>query len=100
MTLGDELIYDDGWKVGDLRALRRDKIGFVFQAPYLIPFLDVTDNVALLPMLAGVRNAESRTRALELLAAGTDKTNLIVEKHRYRGPDGRNATVSIARFPE
>jgi hypothetical protein len=25
----------------------------VFQAPYLIPFLDVTDNVALLPMLAG-----------------------------------------------
>ena len=49
MTLGDEVIYDDGWKVRDLRALRRDKIGFVFQAPYLIPFLDVTDNVALLP---------------------------------------------------
>ncbi|MCC7312682.1 MAG: ATP-binding cassette domain-containing protein, partial [Sulfuritalea sp.] len=44
MTLGDEVIYDDGWKVRDLRALRRDKIGFVFQAPYLIPFLDVTDN--------------------------------------------------------
>ncbi|MBP6780726.1 MAG: ATP-binding cassette domain-containing protein, partial [Ottowia sp.] len=33
MTLGDEVIYDDGWKVRDLRALRRDKIGFVFQAP-------------------------------------------------------------------
>ncbi len=30
MTLGDEVIYDDGWKVRDLRALRRDKIGFVF----------------------------------------------------------------------
>ena len=53
----------------DLRALRRDKIGFVFQAPYLIPFLDVTDNVALLPMLAGVPNAEARQRALELLTA-------------------------------
>ena len=52
MTLGDEVIYNDNWKVRDLRALRRDKIGFVFQAPYLIPFLDVTDNVALLPMLA------------------------------------------------
>ena len=52
MTLGDELIYDDGWKIRDLRALRRDKIGFVFQAPYLIPFLDVTDNVALLPIYA------------------------------------------------
>ena len=69
MQLGDEVIFDDGWKVRDLRALRRDRIGFVFQAPFLIPFLDVTDNVALLPMLAGVRNAEARTRALELLTA-------------------------------
>ena len=69
MTLGDDVIYDNGWKVGDLRALRRDKIGFVFQAPYLIPFLDVTDNVALLPMLAGVANGEARARALELLTA-------------------------------
>jgi putative ABC transport system ATP-binding protein len=95
MTLGDELIYDDGWKVGDLRALRRDKIGFVFQAPYLIPFLDVTDNVALLPMLAGVRNAESRTRALELLAA-------LDVQHRARAmpsqlSGGEQQRVAIAR---
>jgi len=69
MWLGDELIFDDGWKTSDLRALRRDRIGFVFQAPYLIPFLDVTDNVALLPMLAGQPNALARRRAVELLAA-------------------------------
>ncbi|WP_300434204.1 ABC transporter ATP-binding protein [Zoogloea sp.] len=69
MWLGDELIFDDGWKTSDLRALRRDRIGFVFQAPYLIPFLDVTDNVALLPMLAGQPNAVARRRAAELLAA-------------------------------
>lgn len=69
MTLGDEIIYDDGWKVKDLRALRRDKIGFIFQAPYLIPFLDVTDNVALLPMLAGKPNAEARRMAIELFEA-------------------------------
>ena len=69
MTLGDQVIYDNGWKIRDLRELRRDRIGFVFQAPYLIPFLDVTDNVALLPMLAGVPNAEARKRALELLTA-------------------------------
>ena len=69
MVLGDQVIYDDGWKVRDLRALRRDKIGFVFQAPYLIPFLDVTDNVALLPMLAGMPNAQARAQALELLTA-------------------------------
>jgi putative ABC transport system ATP-binding protein len=68
-TLGGEVIYDNGWKTGDLRALRRDRIGFVFQAPYLIPFLDATDNVALLPMLAGVPNAEARRTALEMLTA-------------------------------
>jgi putative ABC transport system ATP-binding protein len=69
MVLGDRVIYDEGWKIKDLRALRRDNIGFVFQAPYLIPFLDVTDNVALMPMLAGRPNAEARARAVELLGA-------------------------------
>lgn len=69
MAIGDETIYDNGWKVRDLRALRRDKIGFVFQAPYLIPFLDVTDNIALIPMLAGVGNALAREQARELLSA-------------------------------
>ncbi len=69
MTIGETVIYDDGWKVGDLRALRRDLIGFIFQAPYLIPFLDVTDNVALLPMLAGKPNAEARKEARDLLEA-------------------------------
>lgn len=69
MILGEEVIYHDGWKVRDLRALRRDKIGFIFQAPYLIPFLDVTDNVALLPMLAGRPNTAARQQALELLQA-------------------------------
>jgi putative ABC transport system ATP-binding protein len=69
MIIGDTVIYDDGWKAGDLRALRRDLIGFIFQAPYLIPFLDVTDNVALLPMLAGKPNAEARKEARDLLEA-------------------------------
>lgn len=69
MTLGNAIIYDNKWKIKDLRALRRDKIGFVFQAPYLIPFLNVTDNIALLPMLAGQSNREARKQAMELLEA-------------------------------
>ncbi len=69
MTLGNDVIYDGKWRIKDLRALRRDRIGFIFQAPYLIPFLNVTDNVALLPMLAGHSDGESRTRAGELLEA-------------------------------
>ena len=70
MKMGKETIFNDGsWQVRDLRALRRDQIGFVFQAPYLIPFLNVIDNVALLPMLAGVPDAPARAQALELLTA-------------------------------
>ncbi|MBE1427266.1 putative ABC transport system ATP-binding protein [Desulfomicrobium macestii] len=69
MTLGDDVIFDQVWKISDLRALRRDKIGFIFQAPYLIPFLDVTDNVALLPMLSGLPNSKARALAQEFLEA-------------------------------
>ncbi|MEQ1773204.1 MAG: ABC transporter ATP-binding protein [Burkholderiales bacterium] len=69
MVLGGEIIFNDSWKIRDLRALRRDRIGFIFQAPYLIPFLNATDNVAILPMLAGESNSRSRQRARELLAA-------------------------------
>ncbi len=67
IELGGEAIYDGKWKIRDLRALRRDRIGFIFQAPHLIPFLDATDNVALLPMLAGKPNAHARRRAVDLL---------------------------------
>ncbi|WP_417595944.1 ABC transporter ATP-binding protein [Parasphingorhabdus sp.] len=69
MFIGDRMIYDDKWLVKDLRALRRDLIGFIFQAPYLIPFLDVTDNVAILSMLAGRSNSKARGQARDLLEA-------------------------------
>ena len=95
MTLGNELIYDNGWTTSDLRALRRDRIGFVFQAPYLIPFLDVTDNVALLPMLAGVPNAKARGRALELLRALDVAHRAKAEPSQLSG--GEQQRVSIAR---
>ena len=95
MTLGQDVIYDDGWITPDLRALRRDRIGFVFQAPYLIPFLDVTDNVALLPMLAGVPNAESRQRARDLLAALDVGHRAKAEPSQLSG--GEQQRVAIAR---
>lgn len=95
MTLGREVIYDNGWRTPDLRALRRDRIGFVFQAPYLIPFLDVTDNVALLPMLAGVPNALARQRALELLTALDVQHRAQAQPGQLSG--GEQQRVSIAR---
>lgn len=42
----------------------------------------------------------SVSEAAALLAAGADMNHLLIEKHKLRGPDGRNATVSIARFPQ
>lgn len=42
----------------------------------------------------------SVSEAAALLAAGTDMGKLLVEKHRHRGPDGRYATISIARIPQ
>jgi putative ABC transport system ATP-binding protein len=95
MILGGQTIYDNGWKIPDLRALRRDSIGFVFQAPYLIPFLDVTDNVALLPMLAGRSNSESRARSLELLNALDVGHRAKAQPSELSG--GEQQRVSIAR---
>jgi putative ABC transport system ATP-binding protein len=98
MELAGETIYDGGgggWKIPDLRALRRDRIGFVFQAPYLIPFLDVTDNVALLPMLAGRDNAAARTRALELLTALDVRHRARAQVSQLSG--GEQQRVAIAR---
>lgn len=40
----------------------------------------------------------SVSEAAALLVGGADKTQLIIEKHKLRGPDGRNVTVSIARI--
>jgi putative ABC transport system ATP-binding protein len=95
MTLGGEVIYENGWKIKDLRALRRDKIGFIFQAPYLIPFLNVTDNVALLPMLAGVKNSIARARAKELLEALGVAHRANANPSELSG--GEQQRVSIAR---
>lgn len=95
MTLGPEVIYDNGWKIPDLRTLRRDRIGFVFQAPYLIPFLDVTDNVALLPMLAGRPNGVARQRARELLAALDVGHRAQAQPSQLSG--GEQQRVAIAR---
>ena len=95
MALAGETIYDDGWKVADLRALRRDRIGFVFQAPYLIPFLDVTDNVALLPMLAGMSNARAREQARAMLAALDVGHRAQAQVAQLSG--GEQQRVSIAR---
>ena len=67
LTLDSEVVYDDHWLKADLRRLRLDKIGFIFQYPNLLPFLNATDNVAQVLSLAGFRAAAGRARAIDLL---------------------------------
>ncbi len=40
----------------------------------------------------------SVSEAAALLAAQVGMADLLVEKHKFKGPDGKNATVSIARL--
>jgi len=79
----------------ELAALRREKIGFVFQQFNLIHTLNALENVALPMLFAGIRRAERMKRARELL----EKVGL---SHRiYHKPmelsGGEQQRVAIAR---
>ena len=67
ITLDSDLVYDKRWLRADLRRLRLEKIGFIFQTHNLLPFLDNTENVAVVLDLAGFDAAAARRRAVELL---------------------------------
>jgi len=65
-----------------------------FYAPEELAAVEVPNPSATVLRYTGT---PSVSEAAALLAAGADMSQLILEKHRLRGPDGRNATVSIAK---
>ncbi len=67
MRLDGDVVYDGRWLKADLRRLRLDKIGFIFQFHNLLPFLSALDNVAIVLHLAGFERPVARRRAEELL---------------------------------
>ncbi|HIP18614.1 MAG TPA: ABC transporter ATP-binding protein [Sulfurovum sp.] len=95
MWLGDEKVYDNRWLTKEQRKIRREKIGFIFQAHYLIPFLNAIENVTLVPQTNGVPAKEAEKFAMELL-----KYFDIADK-AYNMPSelsgGQNQRVAIAR---
>lgn len=68
IRIDGEVVFDGRWMRRDLRALRLEKIGFIFQSHNLLPFLNVTDNVAVAMHLAGVPRKKAIERAEHLLA--------------------------------
>jgi len=67
VSLDGEKVFDGRWLRSNLRQLRLEKVGFIFQFHNLIPFLNSTDNVAVVLNLAGYSSTESKKRAVELL---------------------------------
>lgn len=97
-TSGNVLI--DGADLGtltgkQLAAVRRQKVGFVFQELNLIPALTAAENIALPMELDGVKAKTARAQAI----AALDELNLTELTDRY--PDdmsgGQQQRVAIAR---
>jgi putative ABC transport system ATP-binding protein len=95
VKLNGEAVYDGRWLHKDLRRLRLDKIGFIFQFHNLLPFLTAWENVAVANILAGVTPNAARRHAEELLAY------LQVERRKEAMPSqlsgGEAQRVAIAR---
>jgi putative ABC transport system ATP-binding protein len=79
----------------ELSHLRRDRIGFVFQAYNLMPVLTAYENAETVLALQGVDESERRERVMELLA------DVGLEGMEHRRPDelsgGQQQRVAIAR---
>ena len=83
MYLGDEKVYDDGWLTKETRKIRREKIGFIFQAHYLIPFLNIIDNLTLLPQANGVADKVSSWTTHKSTLKSLSKTSASAIMPRY-----------------
>jgi len=67
IQLDGEILWDHGWCEMDIRQVRLTKVGFIFQARNLIPFLTALENVLLPLDLLGLERNEAHRRAMELL---------------------------------
>jgi len=95
VTIGNEVVYDQKWLVKDDRALRRKKIGFIFQAHYLIPFLNIEENITLLPYENGEKAKVVKPRVKEIMdyLDMTDKMDSMPSELS----GGQNQRIAIAR---
>ena len=88
-------VFDDGWTGIDVRSLRRQKMGVIFQSYNLIPFLTVLENVELILTLNDVSREEAQSRAMELL----EYLEIAQRWHHYPSEisGGEQQRVAIAR---
>lgn len=90
---GDRLIA--GQSSSDLAELRARRMGLIFQAYYLLPELDVLDNVILAARLLRVPGPKDRHRARQLLERVGLKDRMRFSVEKLSG--GERQRVAIAR---
>ncbi len=76
-------------------AIRRNTIGFVYQAHYLLPEFSAVENVMLPQMIRGLASGEARRRATELLSYLGLRNRLTHRPAQLSG--GEQQRVAIAR---
>jgi putative ABC transport system ATP-binding protein len=93
--LGDEKVYENKWLTKETRKIRREKIGFIFQSHYLIPFLNIIDNLTLITQESGIDEKVSTEKAKELLRYFDIADKEKAMPSQLSG--GQNQRVAIAR---
>lgn len=89
---GDDLMQLSG---DELAQFRRERVGFVFQGYYLVPTLNVLENVALPGVFMGQSREEREGRAAKLLERLEMGKRLEHRPHQLSG--GQMQRVAIAR---
>jgi putative ABC transport system ATP-binding protein len=67
VAIGNDVVFEGARVLTDDRQLRRKRMGIIFQAYNLIPFLTSVENIALVLTLNGISRREAMARANELL---------------------------------
>lgn len=70
VVIDGTMVADEGWLPGlDLKRLRREKLGFIFQHHNLIPFLTALENVMVALEINHLSRTDAKSRATELLVS-------------------------------
>jgi putative ABC transport system ATP-binding protein len=70
VVIDGAIVANEGWLPGlDLKRLRREKLGFIFQAHNLIPFLTALENVTVALEINHAPKNEAKKRATDLLVS-------------------------------
>src|SRR5665811_1227949 len=64
---GETIHQQNNWAGIDIRRIRREKMGFIFQSHNLIPFLTARQNVLFPLSLGGIKGEAAEARLRELL---------------------------------